>query len=323
MSFLNSKQLVKRLRITLLFSTLIIGTLISQSNTITLQTKTGDIEGTLLFPSSQEKVPMVLIIAGSGPTDRNGNGPMMTNNSLKMLAEGLYGVGIASVRFDKRGIGQSRHEGFKEEELRFDTYVEDAKDWIDFLNKDPRFSNVIVLGHSEGSLIGMVAVQQKKVDKFISVAGVGEPAGDLLLAQIATQFPDGLERSSEIVERIGKGEMVDSIPLPLYPIFRPSVQPYLRSWFKYNPIEEMAKLDIPILILHGTHDIQVDASHATTLAAANTQVELHILEGMNHVLKAVSSERQENVNSYNDSDRALANNLLEVMVRFVYRYEKE
>lgn len=94
---------------------------------ITLQTETGNIEGSLMAPYSTTKVPVALIIAGSGPTDRNGNNPMMSNNSLKMLAEGLFDNGIASLRFDKRGIAKSKNAGLKESDLRFELYVDDVK----------------------------------------------------------------------------------------------------------------------------------------------------------------------------------------------------
>ena len=141
---------------------------------VLLKTKTGNIEGTLLFPDSIKIFPVVLIIAGSGPTDRDGNNPSMTNNSLKMLAESLCKNGIASLRYDKRGIAKSRSAGLNEADLRFENYIDDASAWIDFLAKDKRFSQIIIIGHSEGSLIGMVAAQNKYVDKFISIAGMGE-----------------------------------------------------------------------------------------------------------------------------------------------------
>ena len=128
-----------------------------QEEEITLETKTGDIKGSLLIPSVSEKTAVVLIIAGSGPTDRNGNNPMMTNNSLKMLAKELQKNGIASVRYDKRGIGESKNSGLQEIDLRFEDYVQDVEGWIKLLKEDDRFSNIIVLGHSEGSLIGMIA----------------------------------------------------------------------------------------------------------------------------------------------------------------------
>ena len=195
-----------KLKITTLLLLLITGNLFAQiaEKAISLETKTGKIEGSLLCPRNAEKVPVVLIIAGSGPTDRNGNNPMMTNNSLKMLAEGLFKNGIASVRYDKRGIGESTVAGLKESDLRFENYVEDAESWVALLKKDKRFSEVIILGHSEGSLIGMIAASKDNVDRFISIAGVGTTAGEILREQLKAQPPVVLNQSLPIIEKLEK-----------------------------------------------------------------------------------------------------------------------
>ena len=85
--------------------------LTSEESPETLSTATGDIKGRLLLPANSTTCPVVLLIAGSGPTDMDGNNPMMKNNSLKFLAEGLAQKGIASLRFDKRGIAGSTAAG--------------------------------------------------------------------------------------------------------------------------------------------------------------------------------------------------------------------
>ena len=130
--------------------------LTSEESPVTLSTATGDIKGRLLLPANATTCPVVLLIAGSGPTDMDGNNPMMKNNSLKFLAEGLAQKGIASLRFDKRGIAGSAAAGKEESKLRFEDYINDVTGWIDFLAKDKRFTGITVAGHSEGSLIGML-----------------------------------------------------------------------------------------------------------------------------------------------------------------------
>ena len=127
---------------------------------IKLHTPTGDISGTLLRPSSRPPL-VVLIVAGSGPTDRNGNSVLgVSANSYKILADSLAAHGLASVRYDKRGVGASSGAMMPEEKLRFDDYVADAAAWIDSLAHDPRFSRVAVIGHSEGALIAAVAAER-------------------------------------------------------------------------------------------------------------------------------------------------------------------
>lgn len=162
--------------ILLAFLILLQFSVLSQGKDITLKSENIEIKGTLLCPENSEKIPLAIIISGSGPTDRDGNNPKMTNNSLKMLVESLYNNGIATVRYDKRGIGESTIINFNEKDLRFENYITDAENWVELLKNDARFSKIIIIGHSEGSLIGMIASQNKAVDKFISVAGISSNA---------------------------------------------------------------------------------------------------------------------------------------------------
>jgi len=190
---------------------------------------------------SDEKQPLVLIIAGSGPTDRNGNNPMMANNSLKMLADELAKNSIASLRYDKRGIGASAASGIEESELRFDHMIDDTKAWVDTLSKDNRFSSLIILGHSEGSTIGMIVSQSKLVSKYISLAGPGVKAKDKKMEQLKVQAPYWAEQAEPIFDKIEMGEFVEEVPPLLFSILRPSVQPYMHSWFQYDPQIEVAR----------------------------------------------------------------------------------
>ena len=305
---------MKKLLLLLLFIPLVS---FGQEEEIILETKTGDIKGSLLIPSVLEKTAVVLIIAGSGPTDRNGNNPMMTNNSLKMLAKELQKNGIASVRYDKRGIGESKNSGLQEIDLRFEDYVQDVEGWIKLLKEDERFSNIIVLGHSEGSLIGMIASHKQEAKKFISVAGVGIPAGDILRKQLKGQPQFILDESLKIIEKLENGETVEKVSQMLYSLFRPSVQPYMISWFKYNPQIEIAKLNKPILIIQGTTDIQVSVSDADKLASANKKSQKQIIEGMNHILKEAELDRQKNIQTYSMPDLPLKKELIKFIVKFI------
>lgn len=284
---------------------------------IEIKTETGTLKGTLLVPDGQGEFPVVLIIAGSGPTDRNGNNAMMTNNSLKLIAEGLSKHDIASFRFDKRGIGASASAMTKEEDLRFETYIDDVELWTRQIKNDSRFNDLIILGHSEGSLIGMVAAQRTRTDKFISVAGVGRPAADILREQLSTQPVAVTEMTDPILKTLEEGQTVDSVNPMLNALFRPSVQPYLISWFKYNPEKEIAKLDCPVLVLQGTTDIQVKVKDAEMLVGANPEAEKVIIDGMNHVLKEAPIDRMENFKTYNDPSLPLMEGLIPAIVSFI------
>ncbi|HEX3069302.1 MAG TPA: alpha/beta fold hydrolase [Thermoanaerobaculia bacterium] len=284
------------------------------------------IHSTLLLPKDTTHVmPVVLLISGSGPTDRDGNSPMLSgkNNSLKMLAEGLAMNGIASLRYDKRGVGESAKAMVSEADLRFETYIDDAAAFCEQLRGDKRFSSVIIAGHSEGSLLGMVAAKKCNASGFISIAGAGRPAADILRTQLAGKLPPALATQSDaILKDLEAGKTTEKPPAELFALYRPSVQPYMISWFRYDPAKSIAALTVPVLIIQGTTDIQVSVDDAKRLAAANPRAKLLIVEGMNHVLKSVSSDKTKQAASYSDPTLMLAPDLLVNIVDFVRKAGK-
>ena len=291
-----------------------------------LQTPTGALHGSLLLPASKPRYPIVLIIAGSGPTDRNGNSPAPSgpNNSLKMLAEGLAAQGIASLRYDKRGIGESSKAVGKEADLIFTDYIDDAVSWSKQLRQDKIFSTLTIIGHSEGSLIGMVAAQDKNADGFVSIAGAGRPAGQIILDQVRPQLPPDLLKSTEdIIALLTAGKNPTSVPVALNALFRPSIQPYLISWFRFDPARETAKLSVPVLIAQGTTDIQVSVEEAKLLAKAKPSAQLLLVEGMNHVLKDVANDRTTQIKSYSDPSLQIVPQLITETVKFVKKVKKQ
>jgi uncharacterized protein len=291
----------------------------AQDKTINLITSTGQIVGTLNLPYTNSKIPIVLIISGSGPTDRDGNNPSMQNNSLKMLANELYLNGIASVRFDKRGIAASANAMGKEEDLRFETYINDVNDWINLLGVDKRFSKIIVAGHSEGSLIGMIASSKSShVSKFISISGAGSPADEILKEQINKQPILVREMVMPKIDSLKNGLLLQNVNPALNALFRPSVQPYLISWFKYDPVIEIAKLKIPILITQGETDIQVSVNEATKLFANAKNKTLRLIPNMNHVLKNIETlEMNAQMKTYSDPILPINSELIKEIVKFI------
>lgn len=286
-----------------------------------LSVRDGELVGTLLAPAADNPVPVVLLIAGSGPTDRDGNTAVgqMKNNSLKMLAEGLAQAGIASVRYDKRGVAASKKAGGEEAALRFEHYVCDAIAWIDTLASDGRFGGIYVAGHSEGSLVGMLACQSRKdVKGFISLAGAGSPAYELIEQQVASQ-PEGIRRMvAEINASLRKGVLYTPVPAPLYALYRPSVQPYLISWFRYHPAVVMMTLSCPALIVQGTTDIQVPVAEAEKLQQWAPGAQLLLIEGMNHVLKpCASTEAQAQLAVYAHPTLPLSAELVPAVAGFI------
>ena len=288
---------------------------------ITLVTSTGYIYGKLLLPDEEQPCPVVLLIAGSGPTDMDGNtiGSGYNNNSLLYLAQELAKEGIATLRYDKRGIGKSAGAGASEEDLRFEHYIDDAVLWCELLAGDNRFTHITIAGHSEGSLIGMVASSKSdKVKSYISIAGSGTPAYTLIEEQLGNQSPALQAEAERINNCLRRGETVDDIPPYLKVLYRKSVQPYLISWFRYDPAQEIAKLKIPVLILQGDKDIQVSTREAQKLFMARMLSSYYIIENMNHVLKHCESDNMlTQLETYKSPSLPVKRELIERITRFI------
>ncbi len=292
-----------------------------------LDTPTGRLHGTLELPGGTGPFPVALIIAGSGPTDRDGNTALLPgrNDALKLVAEALAGAGVASLRYDKRGIGESRDAGLDEAAGTFDLMVEDAVRWLRQLDDDARFAQTLVVGHSEGSLVGMLASGRAGVSAFVSLEGAGRPAPEVLRSQLRAQLPAELmDEVDAVVRELEAGRTVETLPPGIAAVpqigqalFRQSVQPYLVSWFRHDPARDLAALDIPTLVVQGTTDLQVPVEDGERLAAAGKRTTLARIEGMNHVLKVAPAEREANLAAYSDPALPLAPGLVEALRSFL------
>ncbi|HTV73056.1 MAG TPA: alpha/beta fold hydrolase [Candidatus Acidoferrales bacterium] len=299
------------------------------SSDLTLSTATGQIAGTLEMPETpvgpallgaQGPVPVVLIIAGSGPTDRNGNNPMgVTGNTYRLLAEALAAHGIASVRYDKRGVGMSKAAMVSP--LTFSIYVDDAVGWVRMLRADPRFSHVVLAGHSEGSLIALLAAAKTPVDGVISLEGAGRPIGDVLTSQIEAQGPSAaplLGPLQNAITDLRAGRDPQDLPPALMPLFPPYLYAFLHEVLNIDPATAAAQAKAPLAIVQGEADMQVGVEDAKRLAAARPDATLSILPHMTHMLKdAADDTRAANLATYTDSSLPLDAAMVQGVVTFV------
>jgi hypothetical protein len=275
------------------------------------------IKGSLYSPlKDTKKTNLVILIAGSGPTDRDGNQKGMINNCSKFLSEELAKNKIAVFSYDKRIIAQMAAGKINEKELSFDNFINDAKDVINFFKSQKKYNKIIVTGHSEGSLIGMIAANGN-ADAYISLAGAGRTIDFVIGDQIEKQAPTMKDEVQKYFEILKKGETFELKNPMLASLFRESVQPYMISWLKYNPQIEIKKLQIPVLIINGNKDLQVKVSEAELLKQAKPNAKLEIIQNMNHVLKEIKSDDTENMSSYTNSNLPVMKELVIKINEFI------
>jgi len=285
---------------------------------VTIKVMSGSISGVISIPeNSTTKVPLVIIIPGSGATDRDGNAASSNifPNTYKLLAESLNAAGTATLRYDKRGVGLST-TSLKETDLKFDDYVDDAIAIVNFIKSDTRFSKIVILGHSEGSLIGMIAAKEGPVNGFISIAGAGEPADQIVIDQMKNQ-PDFKGKFQKVLDSIRVGKIQKNVDPSIYFLARPTIQEYLMSWFKFDPSKEIRKLKIPILIIQGSNDIQVSIGEADKLKKAKSSATLILIDNMNHVMKVAPKDAKANVATYSNPELPLHPQLIDPILKFI------
>jgi fermentation-respiration switch protein FrsA (DUF1100 family) len=275
-----------------------------------------ELPGTLTLQKTDKAQPLIIFIQGSGNPDRDGNQKSLGVNAnyIKSLRDSLNTRGIAFYSYDKRNVTPSNMPLILKSFV-FQDLVEDAKTAIHEFKDDNRFSSISVIGHSQGSLVGMLAIDGE-VDHFISLAGVSETIDKTIVRQVSNQNAQlGQIAESHFKELKETGEIKEPNPM-LVSIFAKQNLEFIRSYMAYDPVEEIKKLDLPVLIINGTKDLQVLEKDAELLHAASPESELVIIEDMNHVLKHIEKE-EDNYKSYTSSDFPLSQELVNVIKGFV------
>jgi pimeloyl-ACP methyl ester carboxylesterase len=273
------------------------------------------VDGTLLKPTSIDKPTLAIIIAGSGPTDRNGNQNFLKSNNLKKLAENLSNHNIATFRYDKRIVKQIKR-GNVDKYIMFDNFVTDAISVIEYFKKTNAYSKIYVIGHSQGSLVGMLAAKDQ-VDGFISLSGAGQSIDSVIIDQVQKTAPMYTEDTKRVFGILRTGITTPDYPVALSSFFSIEIQPFMMNWMQYNPQNEIKALNMPILIINGTKDLQVSVEEAKLLKEASQHADLKIIDKMNHVLFIIEGDDLENSKSYNESSRTISQEMVTAILDFI------
>lgn len=270
--------------------------------------------GTLSY--SAENQPLLIWVHGSGNVDRNGNqaGVNIKANYIKQLRDEVNKAGIAFFSYDKRTANPKNRTFIQREGILFKDFILDVKEVVNHFKKDKRFSEIILAGHSQGSLVAMMA--SESIDKYISIAGAGESIDQTIIKQITKQRADLGETAKAHFKELAETGTITEVNPMLMSVFNPQNQPFFKSWMHYDPAKEVKELNIPILIINGDKDKQVQITDAETLHDANPTSKLVIIENMNHVLKNIQKD-DDNMKSYYSPDYEVSKKLIETIVSFV------
>lgn len=283
-----------------------------KSEEITINNQAIQLPGTLTY--SQEKVPLIIWVHGSGPLDRNGNQPAQNVNAnyIKQFRDAVNKENIAFFSFDKRTATKNNSAYLKD--TKFTDFALDIDLIVNHFKKDNRFTKITLVGHSQGSLIAMLA--SKNIDKYISLAGAGETIDKTIVKQISKNnltLGEAAQKQFDTLKAKGKIETVNPF---LMNIFAKQNQEFLYEWMQINPTEEIKKITIPTLIINGDKDLQVKIEDAENLKNAKPNAELVIIKNMNHVLKNIEKE-EDNMTSYFSPDFPISEKLIKTIVEFV------
>ena len=280
----------------------------------------GNVDAVLTMPADADRPPVALLIAGSGSTDHDGNGPQAKPATLKKLSEQLLARKIATLRYDKRGAPGWKPEFGKPEDFRFKDFVDDAVALVNYLRSSGQFSRLVVIGHSEGGLVAILTAGKVPLDRLVLLVTAARRQGDLVKAQLERKQipPDILDPILKAIDSMMAGQIVDPPPKGL--AIAPSMQPSLASAFVEDPIDPLKSIDRPTLIVGGGHDLQVARLDFAALSAASPLAKTLWLPEMNHVLVDVGDDA-DNFAAYNQPERPLDTTLIDTIAAFVLASE--
>ena len=291
----------------------------SRVSEVTVAGPAGPLAGTMV---SDPGAPVVLLLPGSGPTDRNGDNPLGVKGAIyRQLAEALRQRGIGSLRADKRGIGGSATPGKDANAVTIADYAADAAALRDLLIANGHRC-VWLAGHSEGGLIALAlaARDPSSLCGLILLAAPGRPVGVALREQLKPKLPaDMFVAADAAIARLEKGEPVDpaSVPAPIAPLFHPAVQGFLGDMLRHDPDKLARATKLPMLIVKGETDIQVSLADAKALAAARPDARLVLVPGVNHVWKKAPRDPAANAATYADAELKIDQAVVDAIAAFV------
>jgi len=284
---------------------------------IEIATEKGTLYGTLAKADGR-KDEVVVLIAGSGPTDRDNNSLILSGkmDGFLQLSHALNQEGYSVFRYDKRVAGKSR-DSFGPHDMVFDDFVEDAILVVEEMQKNG-YEKIHLVGHSQGALVAIRVAQEKSVASVTHLCGPSKHIDETFLRQLEILPKDLYEEAVEHFDTVRRGQEIGLVSEELEPYFSDRTAPFLLNWMQYNPVEEAKAVQAPILFLAGGQDTQVLAEDLEDFQAVLENETYQVIPNMNHVLKSVQSDR-ENQATYQDPSFPVDPILVETLANFFSR----
>lgn len=293
---------------------------VDHKDTLRIPLGDGYLYGDLLKSEESSGDVVFILIAGSGPTDRDGNSEILDgkNDALKAIAYGLKEKGYSTFRYDQRSAGKTKQQTTKDLlTITIEDMVDDLTRVIQTMKYVEKFDTIILVGHSQGSLVAAIAAQMEAVDGYISLCGPTRPIDQVLIWQLEQQQPKELAEMKSVINSLKQGTAVYDMSENTEKLFGTRVQPFLISWMAYNPVDVFNQLTVPKLFLFGSEDLQVPSSDSKALESLSSSTTIKVIQGMNHVLKQVKVDNEkDNLASYTDPSYALHHELITVLTDF-------
>lgn len=297
----------------------------AQVRDVSIECEWGKLSATLAQPDEGSDTAIV-IVAGSGPTDRYGNSAGMTTYSYKMLSDALVGKGFAVLSYDKRGVALSPIAAEDAPSLVLDDYVADAERCVEFLRCEG-YRRVVMAGHSEGGTIALAVAAEQRVmlDGVVLLCAPGYTMDTILVrqlsAQLIPQYMGLMVKAEKIIRTLKAGEMIaeEDIPAELMSLFHPVVQPFVINSMSYDPQQLISRCTLPVVVISGGRDIQVTVDNGRALCGAQPAASHVVFEDMTHVLKSsATSDRVEQIMSiYTNGNLPLTEGLVDAIAEFI------
>lgn len=286
----------------------------SAEEPFTINLGNAQVNGFLNIPEKVNKAPLIILVSGTHFFEKDLEGLGFEDNSFRQISEYLYKNGIACYRIEPSSLNIG-----SDIDIKFENYATTLKTCVDTFYLSKRFSKIIVAGTNDGALMGILtAIKNPKVNGFVSLAGYGRVGDEVLKEKLSGPNELNNKVIYDFIDLLKKGDTLPDLPRSYLSVFKPSIQPFLISWFKINPANELKKTTCPVLIFNGTTDLKVKTKDYQLLCAAKPLAQKKVIKNMNHNFTNCDKlDRESQIKFCTNSSETMNKDFLLTLVNFI------